>query len=167
MNNKNLGGLFLVCSIVLTIIIIILVNNLSNQAEEFGCFENKNCIKVESGLSIVHVAFGFLGFMLSLGFYLIFFSKTEEEILRQLKENKNASLKEEKFGFVMKGLNNYEKKVMNIVKGQDGITQNTLRIRTDMSKAKLSYVLQDLEKKGLIKRIKKGKTLAVHLKENF
>ena len=68
---------------------------------------------------------------------------------------------------ILKGLDNYEKKVMNAVKEQEGITQNTLRIRTDMSKAKLSYVLQDLEKRGLIKRIKKGKTLAVFFKENF
>jgi uncharacterized membrane protein len=36
-----------------------------------------------------------------------------------------------------------------------------------MSKAKLSYVLKDLENKGLIKRIKKGKTLSVLLKDNF
>ena len=98
---------------------------------------------------------------------MIFFSKSEEEILKQLKENKETSLKEEKFNLVLKGLDNYEKKVMKSVKEQDGITQNTLRIRTDMSKAKLSYVLQDLEERGLIKRVKKGKTLAVFLKENL
>ncbi|MAH03202.1 transcriptional regulator, partial [Candidatus Pacearchaeota archaeon] len=46
----------------------------------------------------------------------------------------------------------------------DGITQNILRLRTDMSKAKLSYVLQELEKRNLIKRVKKGKTLEVFLK---
>ena len=67
----------------------------------------------------------------------------------------------------MKGLDSFEKKAMKAVKEQDGITQNTLRIRTDMSKAKLSYVLQDLEERGLIKRVKKGKTLAVFLKENL
>jgi len=33
-----------------------------------------------------------------------------------------------------------------------------------MSKAKLSYVLQELEKRGIVKRIEKGKTLAIYLK---
>ena len=49
-------------------------------------------------------------------------------------------------------------------KEQEGITQNTLRFKVDMSKAKLSYVLQDLEKRGLIKRVKKGKTFEVYTK---
>ena len=53
---------------------------------------------------------------------------------------------------------------MKAIKEQDGITQNTLRLRVDMSKAKLSYVLQELEKRNLIKRIQKGKTLAIYLK---
>jgi uncharacterized membrane protein len=33
-----------------------------------------------------------------------------------------------------------------------------------MSKAKLSYVLQDLEKRNIIKRVEKGKTLALYLR---
>ena len=53
---------------------------------------------------------------------------------------------------------------MQIVKEQDGITQNTLKLRANMSKAKLSYILQELERRGLVKRIRKGKTLEVHLK---
>lgn len=56
------------------------------------------------------------------------------------------------------------KKVMKAIKDHDGITQSTLRLRLDLSKAKLSYVLQELEKRNLIKRIKKGKTLQVFLK---
>ena len=167
MNNKKLGGLFLAIGIILAVIIIQLISNLNTQAKDLGCFSNQECIRVESKFSIAHVAFGFIGFVLALGVYLLFFSKSEEAILKQLRENKETSLKEEKFNLVLKGLDNYEKKVMKSVKEQDGITQNTLRIRTDMSKAKLSYVLQDLEERGLIKRVKKGKTLAVFLKENL
>ena len=164
MNNKNLGIVFLVMSIVLIIILISLITNLNTEAQELGCFNDEGCLKIESTLNITHIAFGVIGFILALGFYLMFFSKGEEEILKQLKENKETSTKEEKFNLVLKGLDPYEKKVMKAIKEQDGITQNTLRIRTDMSKAKLSYVLQDLEKRDLIKRIKKGKTLAIYLK---
>lgn len=167
MNNKNIGIVFLVISVIIIIILINLMSNLNTEAKDLGCFNNEECLKIESTLNITHIAFGVIGFILALGFYLIFFSKTEEGILKQLKENKESSLKEEKFNLILKGLDTYEKKVMKAVKEQEGITQNTLRIRTDMSKAKLSYVLQDLEKRELIKRVKKGKTLAVYLKDNF
>ncbi|MBI2507626.1 winged helix-turn-helix transcriptional regulator [Candidatus Woesearchaeota archaeon] len=167
MNNKKLGVVFLTISVIVSFILIYIIMNLNTESRELGCFDNEGCLKIESTFNITHLAFGVIGFILALGIYLIFFSKSEEEILKQLKENKASSLKEEKFNLVLKGLDDYEKKAMKAVKEQDGITQNTLRIRTDMSKAKLSYVLQDLEKRGLIKRIKKGKTLAVFLKENF
>ena len=167
MNNKNLGIVFLAISIVLIIILVNLISRLNVESQELGCFNNQDCLRIESTLNITHVAFGVIGFILALGFYLIFFSKGEEAILKELKENKQSVLKEEKFNLVLKGLDSFEKKVINAVKEQEGITQNTLRIRTDMSKAKLSYVLQDLEKKELIKREKKGKTLAIFLRDNF
>ena len=71
---------------------------------------------------------------------------------------------DERFEIILKALDDYEKKVLKAVREQDGITQNTLRLRTDMSKAKLSYVLQELEKRNLIKRSPKGKTLEVFLR---
>jgi len=56
------------------------------------------------------------------------------------------------------------KEDMELVKEQDGITQNTLRLRANFSKAKLSYVLTELEKRGLVRRVPHGKTLEVHLR---
>ena len=84
--------------------------------------------------------------------------------MKKLEDEKNKKIGDEKFDWILKALDDYEKKVLKAVKEQDGITQNTLRLRTNMSKAKLSYVLQELEKRNLIKRIEKGKTLEVWLK---
>jgi uncharacterized membrane protein len=167
MNNKKVGITFLILSIILAVIIIQLMGGLTTKARDIGCFNNEGCIKIESNLSLAHIAFGVIGFIFALGFYLIFFSKGEEAILKRLEENKRNNLNEQKFNLVLKGLDNYEKAVMKAVKEQEGITQNTLRIRTNMSKAKLSYVVNGLEKKELIKRIKKGKTLAIYLKDIF
>jgi uncharacterized membrane protein len=100
----------------------------------------------------------------ALGIYLIFFERSQREIISALGKQKQMKLKEEKFGILLKGLGKDEQKVIKAVKEQDGITQHTLRLRADMHKSKLSIVLDGLEKKGLIKRVAKGKTKQVFLK---
>lgn len=164
MKNKKLGVIFLIISIVISIIILQFMNKLYTKSEDLGCFGDANCAPVESTLGLAHLAFGVIGFIFALGFYLIFFSKSEEAILKRLEEEKAKRSEEEKFELINRGLDPFEKKVINIVREQDGITQNTLRIKSDMSKAKLSYVVNDLERKDLIRREAKGKTFAIYAK---
>ena len=68
---------------------------------------------------------------------------------------------------MLKGLDQDERKVIKAVKEQDGITQQTLRLRNDLHKSKLSIILDGLEKKELIVRKEKGKTKQVFLKINI
>lgn len=110
--------------------------------------------------------------LLSLALYLIFFDrsqklfeKNQERIVKTLEEGKKEIDLDEKFKYLLQGLDEDEKKVIKAVKEQDGITQATLRIRTDMSKTKLSLVLSALEKKDLIKKIPDKKTNKIHLKK--
>lgn len=102
--------------------------------------------------------------MLSLGIYLIFFERSQKEIVSALRKQRQIRVNEEKFELILKGMSDEEKKVMKAVKEQDGITQQTLRLRTDLHKSKLSIVLDGLEKKGLISRTTKGKTKQVFMK---
>ena len=164
MENKKLGVLLMILSIVFFVFIIYFNSNLSQQSNVLGCNINEECVRVDGLLSITHIAFGFFGFMLALGFYILFFSKSEERVLKRLEDHKKDRTDEEKFNLILKALDPHEKKVLKAVKEQDGITQNTLKLRANMSKAKLSYVLQELEKRNLIKRVPKGKTLQVFLK---
>ena len=164
MNNKKVGVVFLILSVLVAVVMVQLIGKLTTQAEELGCFDNQECGRVESSLGIAHLGFGVIGFIFALGFYLILFAKGEEAILQRIEATEVQRSEKEKFDLILKGLDNFEKKAMIAAKEQPGITQNTLRIRTDMSKAKLSYVLGDLEVKGLIKRLKKGRTQAVFLR---
>jgi len=164
MENKKLGVLMIIISLVFGIFITYFNVNLSDKSDNLGCTPNQECKSVENFLTLTNIAFGFFGFMLALGFYLLFFNKTEQAILKRLEDEKNAKIEEEKFSYIMKALDEYEKRVLILVREQEGITQNTLRLRANLSKAKLSYVLQELEKRNLVKRIPKGKTLEVHLK---
>ncbi|MEK6922205.1 MAG: helix-turn-helix domain-containing protein [Nanoarchaeota archaeon] len=147
MNNKKLGVILLIISVLVFLIIFNYTTRLASTSKEVGCFNDERCKPVESALSLSHFAFGVIGFIFALGFFLMFFTRGEEAIVKTLEENKNKSLAEEKFDLILKGLDNFEKKVMGAIKEQDDITQSTLRIRTDMSKAKLSYVVNYLEER--------------------
>ena len=76
-------------------------------------------------------------------------------------------IEHDKFGLILKSMDANEQKVLKAVKEQDGITQSTLKFRTDLSKSKVSQILTDFEKKHLITRELKGKTYSVHLMDNF
>jgi uncharacterized membrane protein len=164
MENKKLGILLLAIGFLVGGLFIYFSINLSEKSQELGCFNAPDCLVVERGLSVSHIAIGIFSFILALGFYLLFFNKTEKRIIERLEKDNKEKIEKEKLEYAFKMLNPFEAEVLRKIREQDGITQNTLRLRANMSKAKLSYVLQDLEKRGLIKRVQKGKTLEIWLK---
>lgn len=56
-----------------------------------------------------------------------------------------------------------EKKIINTIKEKENITQAELRRELMMSKAKLSMVLEKMQQRNLVKKIKHGKTNLVVL----
>ena len=164
MENKKLGILLVIISLVFGAFLINYSLSMDQQSVKLGCNAVEGCGDVSRALDTSHFAFGFFGFMLALGFYLLFFDNTDKKIMDRLEYEKDVQIEKERFSIILRALDEYEKRVMQIVKEQDGITQNTLKLRANMSKAKLSYILQELERRGLVKRIRKGKTLEVHLK---
>jgi len=154
----------IIFSIVFLILLMYFNFQLEKKLDIFGCNPSDECVSMEKSLSVTDIGFGFFGFLFGLGFYILFFDKTEKAILKKLEDDKNHKTNDEKFSLIMKALDPFENKVMKAIKEYDGIMQSNLLLKTDMSKAKLSYVLQELEKRKLIKRVPKGKGLAVFLK---
>lgn len=167
MENRKLGILIIVISFMFGTLLFFYAKTLYSNTMEIGCSSanyNDKCDLMESVMSWLHLGFFFFGFMFGLGFYFLFFDRTEKAIFQRLEKEKEIKINDIKFDILLKALDPFEQAVIKAVREQDGITQNTLRLRTNMSKAKLSYVLQELEKRGLVKRVETGKTLSVHLK---
>ena len=167
MENKKLGIVILSISIAAAIISFGFIGLLGRQTTALQCYPTSECQRMESLVGLSHIAVGLISFIAALGIYLLFFSTGEEAILRRLEEEKNTKIEHDKFGLVMKSMDENEQKVLKAVKEQDGITQSTLKFRTDLSKSKVSQILTDFEKKRLITRELKGKTYSVHLMDNF
>ena len=167
MNSKKVGVTLLVLSAVLLGIFVFSTQSLTTESEELGCFNNEECKPVQAAMSMTHLGFGFFGFILALGVYLLVFAKGEQAILSILKKEKEVLSTNEKFAILLMGLDEFERKVMEEIRKQDGVTQNTLKLRVDMSKAKLSQILTELEKKKLIARHPHKKTLAIFSRLDF
>tara|TARA_Y100000310_G_C20699055_1_gene827988 strand:+ start:1530 stop:2033 length:504 start_codon:yes stop_codon:yes gene_type:complete len=167
MENKKLGFLILGISLVVSILIFGYMNGLNTQSQVNNCNPSSECQRVQSMLGLSHVAVGLISFIAALGVYLLFFSTTEDAILKRLEDEKNLKINEDRFDIMLTTMDGSEKRVISAIKEQDGITQTTLKFRTDMSKSKLSQVLTDLERKNIIKRIEQGKTYGVHLTQNI
>lgn len=167
MDKRKIGVVLLVLSLLLAFPVLTLIGDSKQVAQEEGCFQNEECNVVTYVLNMSHLGIGFLFSLISLAFYLIFFGKTEELLLRQLQHQKEQLTKEEKLKIVALLLSENEKKVFNTILLQEGITQNTLRIKTDLSKATVSQILADFERKHIIKKESKGKTYSIFLKADF
>jgi len=173
MDNKKLGIIIVVISIILASTIFIvkiredgLINKIIQQ--QGSCFlDDGTCLHSDRKITFYVVGWVLSAALIALSVYLIFFEKSQKEIVQTLEKQRHIQLDEEKFDILLKGLDEDEKKVIKAVKEQDGITQQTLRLRADMHKSKLSIVLNGLEKKGLVRRVDKGKTKQVFLKINI
>ncbi len=64
-------------------------------------------------------------------------------------------------------MSHHEKQWMNEIRAAKVITQDSLRFRLDWSKAKVSTILTNLDRKGLIVRERSGKTYKVYLSSYF
>ncbi len=176
MNNKFIGIILIIIALVLSGLLFyinIKINDAYEAQINFYNISGDYCpsdpaicphSQEAKANTIISIGYFILLLVLLLGIFIIFFDfkKTKEEIIIN-KERK----RDDNFKILMSALNEDEKKVMEAVKGQDGITQSTLRIRTDLSKTKLSFVLKDLEKKDLIKKVEKGKTNQIFLKKKI
>ncbi len=168
MNNTKLGITVIVISLLFGALFFFLLSQLKQEQNQLGCIAAKeNCIQIESHISITNIGVGIIAATLALGLYLILFSKGEQAILKRLEEEKNKKLTEDTFSILLRAFDENEQSVLKTIKDQPGVEQNTLRLRTGLSKAKISQILTSLEKKRLIYREPKNKTLSITLSEEF
>ena len=173
MDNKRLGAILIIIGIILSISIYFIKEREDAIVKQIimdqgTCFlEDGTCLHADRDLTFYFVGWLISAVLIALGLYLIIFEKSQKEIVKTLENQKHIQIEDEKFNILLKGLDPAEKTVIKAVKEQDGITQQTLRLRTDLHKSKLSIVLDGLEKKQLITRKEKGKTKQVFLKINI
>ena len=74
--------------------------------------------------------------------------------------------KDKEYSIMRKALSEDEKAILDEIKKAGEITQDSLRFRLDWSKAKVSTILTNLDKRNLIQRERIGKTYKVYLQKS-
>lgn len=82
------------------------------------------------------------------------------------KEEKKEKTIDREYRILRKALSEDEKRILDEIKKADEITQDSLRFRLGWSKAKISTILVNLDKRGIIQRERVGKTYRVFLQRN-
>lgn len=165
METKKLGFLIIGMSVVLGFIMFSYMSQLNMQEEQNNCNPTEECKQINSLFGLSHIAVGFLAFIFALGFYLLFFNKREQAILKRMEDEKNIDMENNQFEALLKPMDDNEKAIIKAIKNQEGITQSTLKYRVNLSKAKVSQVLTQFEKRNLIVRNIKGKTYEIFLRD--
>lgn len=78
-----------------------------------------------------------------------------------------TKIDDKEYNILKKALSEDEKKILDEIKKADEITQDSLRFRLDWSKAKVSTILTNLDKRELIQRERTGKTYKVYLQKSL
>jgi uncharacterized membrane protein len=131
-------------------------------------YDASTCPQAQENVSLPdESAIGLVLLGILVGIYILRSDTTQRSILKELHGKHERNAKEGKLELILSVLTSDERKIIMAVRDQPGITQATLRLRTDMSKAKLSMLLKELETRGLIAKTEDGKTNTVHLKREL
>ena len=130
-------------------------------------YDVNTCPQAEDTIVPHSAGIGVVILAVLLGLYLIRTETMQEKILAQLEQRHQELGKTDRRTMLLDLLTADERKVMEAVLQQPGISQATLRLRADMSKPKLSMLLKALEERGVIIKEKHGRTNTVHLKKEF
>ncbi len=194
MQHKKIGTIILIFTLVLAIVLYSLKYQaekpLRDKIVALGGGEScdhpteEQCPHQQLSKLLPYTYFGFsvLILLAGLGIYLIIYGQemkknyldiNPELLARRLEKTIEKSQQkeihkesaEEKFNILLTALDEDEQNVLKAIKEQDGISQSTLKFRTDLSKTKLSLVLTSFEKKNLVTKVKTGKINHIYLKK--
>lgn len=156
MENKQVGMLIIGIGIVMAIIVL-LFNSVIKDAIGLTCSHKSTCgmyngINVQTWISLSIVAI-----ILIIGIIIMFTKPEEKIVVKKIKEKKKK--------LDLKGLDKNEKKVVELLKRENGgMFQADLMEKLEIGKVGMTRLLDKLEAKQIIERKRRGMNNIVILK---
>ena len=161
MRNKNVGLLIIGMAIILGLIVF-LFNNALTKIVDTSCSHGPSCPMYGTINVQTYVAIALIAIIVIIGLILLFSKEEKQIIFRKIKEKiANAEKKE----INMNALDQEERKLIGIVLESKGtIFQSDLVDKSGFDKVKVTRILDRLEGKQLIQRMRRGMTNVIILK---
>jgi uncharacterized membrane protein (DUF106 family) len=165
MKNRNIG--YLIIGIALLMVFVIFsFNKALTDIVSTACPHGPTCPMWGTISFQTNVSIGITVFVALIGLYLIFFAKEEKIIKKIIRPQVEVKeIKKQNFEKLLKTLAKDEKQIMEkIIESEGTIFQSELVEKTGFSKVKVTRLLDKLEGKGLIERMRRGMTNVIILK---
>ena len=159
MENKHVGFLVLGIAALLIFIIFLFQAALKDIiVASCGAAHTTACPMSQSVNQQTYLSLAIVGILAVIGFVLIFTKPEERIVIKKVKEKKKK--------LDLKGLDRDEKKVVQLLKDENGtMFQATLKESLDVGKVKLTRLLDKLEAKQIIERKRRGMNNIVVLRD--
>lgn len=180
MNQKHIAGILIIIGVLLSITVFMIKEKEDVVVEKFiedkgSCYLNDGtCLHEDRSFTFYIVGWAISGILVIIGIYFFIMAKTQEILSSQtelvsenLAKAKKLEKEKDEFKAFLSGFSSDEKKILKVVKEQEGIKQSTLRFKTGMSKTTLSLILKSLEERDIISRKTAGKTKQIYLRSKF
>jgi len=163
MRNKHVG--FLVIGIaVIFFFVVMSFNNALKKIVTTSCTHGQACPMHATVYTQEIISYGLMGLVVLVGLFIIFFMKDGKIIMGKFKETKRKLSEEDKRN-KFENLSEEEKKIMNLVLLNEGsIYQSDIIKGMQLSKVRITRILDRLEGKGLIERKRRGMTNIIILR---
>ena len=156
MENKNVGMLIIGIAVVIGIIVWIF-NSALVTIVGTTCTHGPSCTMYDTIRTQTWLSLSIAGVILVIGLFIMFIKPKEKIIIKTKKEKKKK--------LNLEGLDKNEKKVIDILQGENGaIFQSTLMEKLEIGKVGITRLLDKLEAKQLIERKRRGMNNIVVLK---
>ena len=159
MDNKLTGGLIMGISIVIGAIVFMFNVGMSDIVSE-TCTHGPTCSMYDTISFQTYLSLAIAVLIFIIGAF-IFLSKPMEKVIVKTKTRK---IKEKKKPIDTKGLNEKEKKAIELLKKEEGMFQKTLMEELGIGKVGMTRLLDKLEAKQIIERKRRGMNNFVVLK---
>lgn len=168
MKNKNVGFLIIGIAIVIAIIVI-LFNSALVKITDASCSHGPSCSMYGTIRTQTYIGIALIAIIIIIGLILIFSKEDKQIIIKKVKEkttnqdkNVNNLAEKEKN---LKLLDAEEKKLYSLLIDSKGtIFQSDLVDKSGFDKVKVTRILDRLEGKQLVQRMRRGMTNVVLLK---
>ncbi len=158
MENKKVGLLIIGIALVIGIIVWIFNSALSNIVGQ-TCSHGSSCTMYDTIKTQTLLSLSIIAVILIIGFFIMFSKPKERIVVKTLKEKKKK--------LNLEGLDNQEKKVIEILQEENGaIFQATLMEKMEIGKVGMTRLLDKLEAKQLIERKRRGMNNVIVLKNS-